>query len=401
MRILHVEVGGSYGGSLRALETYLRHCDRSAMEHAVLFYYATPGAARLAELADVRTLYDCTPGWIREAAPAPGNLRRTMSQARLLRTIQPWWHLCSRIRSVRDLYRAISEIAPDMVHVNNTFTYQAPTLLAARAARIPVVAHARNPVERTLFNRSLPQLARALVACNHGLARDLETWGTAVPIYTCYDGSESAAVDTEVSGRLRRELLGDGTLLAGSLGRLDAQKGYADLIEAARLVCAERPEIRFAIAGAGTLRNRLQELIERSGLGSKVRLCGFRPDPANFLAALDLFVCPSIYEGGPLVLAEAMALRKPVVSTAVGFAPELVKDGAAGHVVRPGDAPGLAAALLRLLEPAADRAVALERARVAALRLCDPAGGAQRLDRCFRACGEGRSVGGRIRPHAA
>ncbi len=399
MRVLHVEVGGSYGGSLRALETYLRYCDRSAMEHAVLLYYPTPGAERLAELVEVRTLFDHTPRRIRE--DVPGSLRMRLGRSALMGYIRPWRQLWGQIPSLAALGRAFSGVDPDLVHVNNTFPYQAATMLAARVARIPVLAHVRNPVEATAFNRRLARLARSLVAVNRGLACEIAGWRPAVPVHTCHDGSETPAVDAGASEELRRDFIGSGAILAGSLGRLDAQKGYEGLIEAARLVCAAHPGVRFAIAGEGPLRNRLQARIESLGLAAKVRLCGFRADPANFLAALDLFVCSSVYEGGPLVLAEAMALRKPVVSTAVGFVSELVQDPAAGVVVPCGDTRAMAAAILGLLDPPADRACGLERARLAALRLCDPVAAARRLDECFCESVRMRPAAGRIRTHAA
>jgi glycosyltransferase involved in cell wall biosynthesis len=182
------------------------------------------------------------------------------------------------------------------------------------------------------------------------------------------------------AAQLRKSLLGDGTLLIGAAGRLDQQKAYHHLIEAARLVCLARPDARFAIAGEGPLRPELETLIRRFDLGARVMLCGFMPDVGTFLGALDLFVCSSLWEGLPIAVVEAMLLGKPVVATDVGGMSEIVRSTEGGSLVPPGDPQALAESLLEAMEGArALASTAPLRVRRAA-ELADPLLNANRLD---------------------
>jgi glycosyltransferase involved in cell wall biosynthesis len=129
------------------------------------------------------------------------------------------------------------------------------------------------------------------------------------------------------------------------VARLDGQKGLGDLVSAAALV--EGAE--FRIAGEGPERPRIEEQIRRLGLGSRVRLLGFRRDIPELLHDSDVFVLPSHYEGLPLAVLEAMAAEKPVVATRVPGTSDVVRDGETGLLTRPSDPPALAAALRDVL----------------------------------------------------
>lgn len=137
-----------------------------------------------------------------------------------------------------------------------------------------------------------------------------------------------------------------------TIARLDAQKGIAHLLDAAAAV----PEASFAIAGDGPDRGELHARAAALGLGERVRFLGHRRDVPALLAAADLFVLPSLYEGLPLSVLEAMAAGVPVVATAIGGTDEVVCDGETGTLVPPGDPQALAAAIRRTL---ADRDAAI------------------------------------------
>ena len=141
------------------------------------------------------------------------------------------------------------------------------------------------------------------------------------------------------TGSLRKE--GDARPVVLTLARLDRQKGLTTLLEAAELV----PEARFVVAGEGPERPMLEAQIRRLGLEHRVTLLGHRSDVPQLLAGCDLFVLPSLYEGLPVSILEAMAAEKPVVATAIGGTDEAVLHGSTGLLAPAGNAVALAAAI--------------------------------------------------------
>jgi glycosyltransferase involved in cell wall biosynthesis len=132
-------------------------------------------------------------------------------------------------------------------------------------------------------------------------------------------------------------------------GRLSPEKGFADMIDAARLLCDANAQVGFAIFGEGRLRDELQYKIDELGLQERFILPGFRDDLDRLLPWADLFVLPSYTEGLPNVVLEASAAAVPVVATAVGGTPEVVRDGESGYLVTPRDPDSLAERIGALL----------------------------------------------------
>jgi glycosyltransferase involved in cell wall biosynthesis len=149
--------------------------------------------------------------------------------------------------------------------------------------------------------------------------------------------------------------------VVGAVGRLEERKGHAFLLEALRLVRDAEPNVRGLIVGEGRERERLVARRDRLGLGEGVRLVGYWPDLAEALAAIDVFVLPSLMEGHPLAVLEAMAAARPIVATDVGGTAEAVEHDVNGLLVPPGDPNALAAAILSLLRDP-ERAARLGRA---------------------------------------
>ena len=146
----------------------------------------------------------------------------------------------------------------------------------------------------------------------------------------------------------------------GAVGRLDRQKGYRYLIRAFAELARERPKAELVIAGDGPERAGLEALARRCGCAGRTRFLGRRTDVPELLHAFDVFALPSLYEGLPLALLEAMAAGVPIVASAVDSVPEVL---AAGRLVRPRDVPGLADALRDALEDPAPGQVAAAQAR--------------------------------------
>ena len=159
-----------------------------------------------------------------------------------------------------------------------------------------------------------------------------------------------AAPDPVVAKALRGEwnILGNG-LAIGTVANFRSAKGHFVLIEAAKRVLAQFPEAVFVWAGDGPLRRALQEKISREGLEKNFRLLGFVENATVCHGAFDVFVLPSLWEGLPRVLLEAMSLGLPIVATRVGGIPEILTDGVDSLLVGPNDPNALADALLVVL----------------------------------------------------
>jgi glycosyltransferase involved in cell wall biosynthesis len=380
--MIHVEVGGSFGGSLRILELQLSQADRSRFTHDVLLYFPTPGMECLRPLArKVLTLFDTAPRGL-TAAPVK-NWRSFVKQ--LIpgrRTWYPWLRLAGEYRTARRIATLLSQSDYRLVHVNNTFVYQPATLMAARMAGLPTVSHTRNPVADNLLNRRLARLTDYIATANRHSERHIMSWRSGVTVKTSYEPAACPAPDPSAVRDLRESLLPGGGILIGSIGRLDKQKGYSSLVHAASAVLGRYPQARFAIAGQGPEKADLEALVKRLGLDDRFKLCGFRKDFYNFLAALDLFVCPSLWEGSPLSLVEAVLLGKPVVSTDVGIADDLIL-GADGELVPPGDTARLAQAILAALENASAAKRRIVETRERAVRMTDPASTMREMEGIF------------------
>jgi len=144
-----------------------------------------------------------------------------------------------------------------------------------------------------------------------------------------------------------RTALTDGTErpIILTVARLEVQKGLAYLLEAATLV----PEAVVALVGDGSDRTNLETQARALGIAGRVRFLGYRADVPDLLASCNVFVLPSLYEGLPLAVLEAMAACKPVIATAIGGTDEAVRHGETGLLVPPADPTALAAAIRTVL----------------------------------------------------
>ena len=149
---------------------------------------------------------------------------------------------------------------------------------------------------------------------------------------------------------LRDELgLSHGDRLLLAVGNLYPVKGHRYLIDAAVQLLKKHPSLHVAIAGRGDCADALRLQARNEGIDGRVHLLGLRPDVAAILAAADIFVQPSLSEGLPLALLEAMWAGRPIVASHVGQIPQALADGDAGILVEPGDGVALAHAIDRLL----------------------------------------------------
>lgn len=158
-------------------------------------------------------------------------------------------------------------------------------------------------------------------------------------------------------------------LVVGTVSRLsEPRKGIGVFIEMASLLARRLPEATFVIVGDGDLRHDLEAQAKRLGIFDRTTFTGWRADVPEAIAGMDVFVMPSLFEGGPTTVLEAMAMGVPVVATRVGMVPDVITDWVTGVVVEPGDAQALADAVARLLSDSRLRTQLGDRAREEALR---------------------------------
>lgn len=126
--------------------------------------------------------------------------------------------------------------------------------------------------------------------------------------------------------------------IVGSIAVLSIQKGIIYLLDAAREISKRIQNVKFLIVGGGKMLEYLKERAFKLGLREKVIFTGWRSDALKILSAFDIFVSPSLWEGLPLAILEAMAARKPIVATMVGDNPKIIDHGKTGLLI-PAESP--------------------------------------------------------------
>jgi len=242
----------------------------------------------------------------------------------------------------------------ELLHAQHS-TAHALGLMAAWWARVPAFAVTRRvvfPLKKNVFSR-LKYLSRRIdgyVAISEAVKNELSKAGVGperieiIPsVMNQRDGTPQDRLDVRRELRLAAE-----RPLITTIANYADFKGQDYLVQAAVDVVKKFPGAQFLLAGRDT--EKLQPLVDQSGLTASIRLTGFRTDVPRLLAASDIFVLPSLQEAAGTALREAMAAGLACIGTNVGGIPESIADGETGLLVPPADAGALALAILRLLE---------------------------------------------------
>lgn len=256
-------------------------------------------------------------------------------------------------RAVRQIEECIQEDGIQLLH---THGYKADLYgyVAARRSGKPIVATCHNWLGGSaalgIYNH-LDRMAlkrfQCLAAVSDSVAQRLLASGVpATKIRTIANGIDVQAFEC---ARPSPVLNFDGSKVIGMVARLDLKKGFEYLLRAARELRGTFPELKVVIVGEGPDRREIEGMIQRFGLQSNVILAGQHSDMPAIYAAMDVFVLPSLNEGLPMTILEAMAGSKPVIATRVGAIPKVIQDGETGLLVDPADSDGLRDALVRLL----------------------------------------------------
>ncbi|MEO8361453.1 MAG: glycosyltransferase [Vicinamibacteria bacterium] len=268
-------------------------------------------------------------------------------------------------RLILDIGREIERTKARILHVHG---YAASNFgrIAARRAGIPLVLHEHFADPRMPSYQRIPDFvlsgwtARGIAVSQSTadfMARDRYVPKERIDVV--FNGApldQFAPQSRDAGDRVRVELgIPLDAPVITTIGRLNAQKGHATLIVAASQVVSHFPDARFLIAGDGDLLDSLREQAQALGIASSIIFAGHRTDVPALLAATDIFCISSNYEGTPLVLFEAMAAGKAIVSTAVDGCREVLVEGETGLLMPPGDPSALGLALKRALGDSALR----------------------------------------------
>jgi glycosyltransferase involved in cell wall biosynthesis len=253
----------------------------------------------------------------------------------------------------------IRRLKPDLLHLHG---YGAGTFgrIAARIAGVPAVVHEhfvdpRIPVYQQFAEAILKPLAAHTVAVSRSVKEFCVAKRRIDPdrISIIYNGVplDQFVPPTAKAAEAHKRALGvpEGTKLVGFVGRLHEQKGVEFLVKAVPEVRQVHPNTRFIIVGDGAQWEELHSLAAKLGIAENVLFTGFREDVHAILSTFDVIVIPSLYEGTPLTVFEAMALCKPIVATPVDGLGEVLVDRRTALLIPPRDPGAVADAVSRLL----------------------------------------------------
>jgi glycosyltransferase involved in cell wall biosynthesis len=296
-------------------------------------------------------------------------------------------------RTLRDLLRIIDRRRIDVLHLHG---YGATTFgrLAAALRGLPVVLHEHANLTRTpWFQKAADWLLEPYtdiaVAVSESTARFVIDARLVRPsrVRVVYLGApldEFSQPRTPEELRAIRDELGarPGEFVIGTVTRLHDSKGNEYLVDAARRVLDVRPQARFFLFGEGPLRPALEAQAARLDLGDRFVFGGFVKDVARVLAAFDLSVFPSLWEGTPLTLFEAMAARRPIVATDADGLLDVLSDDRTALIVPRRDPAALADRIVRLIDDGALRERLAAEAQ-AASRAYDIAAFVRKMERLY------------------
>lgn len=245
---------------------------------------------------------------------------------------------------------------------------------AARRAGVPVVVQTlhlpwmlRGRYQRREFHRSIREVDRLITVSGAQRSTYLRIGVPPELVTTVANGVPPLGAGPGRAEARRRLGLDPHQPVLLTVGRLIVMKGHRYLVDALPQLRSRFPELAAVVIGEGHTVGELVERAEAAGVGEALRLPGHRDDARELLDAADVFVLPSLHEGMPLVLLEAMAAGVPVVATRVVGTTEVVQDGVTGLLVPPADPGALAVALEKVLEDPTLRA-SLAQAGAAAYR---------------------------------
>ncbi len=336
MKILYIITSTNAGGTEKALLELIRRIDRDEYEVYVCSL-KRPGvfAKRIEEAAD---------GFYSLGLAEAGGIKAVLT------------FLPALVR----LIRLSRRVRPMIIH---SFLFRANILgrFAARVAGVPIVISSIRVIEsdkhyKHIIDRLTSSMVNRYMAVSEAARKFTIKHVRVCPdkIVTVYNGIDCSAV---LQGNSNGFTINKALINIALIGRFDRQKGHVTLIKAVKTISARHPDIRVYFFGEGPDEIRIKTIVKQERLSEYIIFVGVTEEISRCIAQMDIIVLPSLWEGLPNVLLEAMAEARPVVASRIEGIDEVVLDGKTGILFKPGDARALAQALLRLIE---DRQLAEE-----------------------------------------
>jgi glycosyltransferase involved in cell wall biosynthesis len=259
---------------------------------------------------------------------------------------------------VKDIYNLIKERDIEIVR---THQYHANLYgrLAALLAKVPcIVASVHNvytidrKLHRRIINRFLARFTDKVVAVSEIVKKDILKYDDLREdkVTVIYNGIDTDRLLNKDGNVIRSEFnIPSDVPVTGTIGRLTFQKGQKYLIEAISIIKEKFPKIMLLIVGDGPMKDELQNYAKALGLNEHVIFTGSRRDVPTLLAAMDIFVLPSLWEGLPNALLEAMAYGKSIIATDIPPVREAINSKKEGILVPARNSSAIASSIEFLL----------------------------------------------------
>lgn len=276
----------------------------------------------------------------------------------IVRDINP----ISDIQSIKDIFILCKKIRPDVVHLNSS-KVSITGSIAAKLAGVPKIIYT---VHGFVFNEPLPFIKKVFYILAEKISAYFKDYLICVSKKDCETGYKYRIINKKKAVTIHHGLypidfikptdalqklnLPVGKQIIGTIANLYPTKGIPFFVNAAKKVTTIHPNAIFVVIGSGILEQHIRQLIKKNGLEGKFILAGQIENAYRYLTAFNYFVLPSLKEGFPYALLEAMTAGLPIIATSVGGVPEIIENEKNGLIVPPANSGALADAILKLFE---------------------------------------------------
>lgn len=250
-------------------------------------------------------------------------------------------------------------VKKNRINIMHTHGYKSNVygFLVSRLLKKPIVSTCHNWIANDLMTKTYYRLDKYLlqrfnkvVPVSEEIERELlrnKVKGERISLI--YNGINASRFE-QSNKNLRREFnIGEKTKVIGTVARFTQEKGLFHLLEVAEKILNLCSNVIFLFVGYGQLKNDLIKKSKELGIGEKIIFTGQRNDLPDIYSIIDIFVLPSLREGLPMVLLEAMAAKKPIIATKVGAIPRVIENRKDGILIDPGSVDAMKEAIFWLL----------------------------------------------------